>query len=205
MDNSLDSAPALIFIPDMNGFTGYISSTDIRITKKVIPALLETIIDANELDMSMVEIQGDAVLFYKIGEPPTPSQLVAQAKRIFLSFSLKLEELSMQFPENPISLPDSLGIKIVAHYGKVGLTQIRGFTKLIGPDVIIAHRLLKNSTQADEYLLMTEQYACKFSKEEMEKVFAFGELKYGKDEYPHTGIVEYQYASLKPLFSRSVQ
>lgn len=204
MDNSLDSAPALIFIPDMNGFTGYISKTDIRVTKKVIPALLETIIDANEMDMSMAEIQGDAILFYKIGEPPTPSQLVAQSKHIFHSFGQKLEELSKNFPETPISLPDSLGIKIVVHYGKIGLAKIRGNIKLIGQDVIIAHRLLKNSTEADEYLLMTEQYADQFSQEELDKVFAFGELKVGQDEYPHIGTIKYQYASLKPLFSRSV-
>ena len=188
----------------MNGFTGYISKTDIKVTKKVIPALLEEIIISNELNLSMVEIQGDAVLFYRIGEPPTPSELVAQSKSIFLSFSRKLEELSKQFPEAPISLPDSLGIKIVAHYGKIGLAKIRGFVKLIGPDVIIAHRLLKNSTQADEYLLFTEQYASRFSEEELEDVFAFGELKHGHDEYEHIGTINYRYASLKPLFSRSV-
>lgn len=203
MSNSLDSAPALIFIPDMNGFTGYISKTDIRITKKVIPALLEEIISANSLNLRMAEIQGDAVLFYRIGEPPAPHELVAQSKQIFLAFSQKLEELSKELPHMPISLPESLGIKIVAHFGKIGLTKIRGFVKLIGQDVIIAHRLLKNSTQADEYLLMTEQYASRFSQEELDKVFAFGELKYGQDEYPHIGTIKYRYASLKPLFSGS--
>lgn len=204
MSDSLDSAPAIIFIPDMNGFTSYISKTDIKVTKKVIPALLEEIINANELSLSMVEIQGDAVLFYRIGEPPEPRELVAQSKHIFLSFSRKLQELSQEFSDAPISLPESLGIKIVAHYGKIGLAKIKGFIKLIGQDVIIAHRLLKNSTQADEYLLMTEQYASKFSQEELDRVFAFGELKQGQDEYQHIGTIKYRYASLKPLFSRSV-
>lgn len=204
MSNSLDSAPALIFIPDMNGFTGYMSKTDIKITKKVIPALLEEIIDANIINLSMVEIQGDAVLFYRIGEPPTPSELVAQSKQIFMAFSQKLEELSRELPDNTISLPETLGIKIVAHYGKIGMTKIRGFVKLIGQDVIIAHRLLKNSTEADEYLLVTEQYASRFSQEELDRVFAFGELKHGQDEYAHIGVIKYRYASLKPLFSASV-
>lgn len=204
MSNSLDSAPAIIFIPDMNGFTSYMSKTDIKISKKVIPALLETIINANELNLSLAEIQGDAVLFYRIGEPPGPRELVAQSKHIFLSFSKKLEELSLELPDKSISLPESLGIKIIAHYGKIGLTKIRGRIKLIGKDVIIAHRLLKNSTQADEYLLMTEQYTAKFGQDELGHVFAFGELKQGQDEYQHIGPVNYTYASLKPLFSRSV-
>lgn len=204
MSNSLDSAPAIIFIPDMNGFTSYMSKTDIKISKKVIPALLETIINANELNLRLAEIQGDAVLFYRIGEAPSPRELVAQSKHIFLSFSKKLEELSLELPDKSISLPESLGIKIIAHYGKIGLTKIRDHIKLIGKDVIIAHRLLKNSTQADEYLLMTEQYTAKFDRDELGHVFAFGELKQGQDEYQHIGPVNYKYASLKPLFSSSV-
>lgn len=204
MANSLDSAPALIYIPDINGFTSYISKTDIRVAKKVIPALLETIIEQNELGLKLVEIQGDAILFYRIGEPPSPYEMVSQSKRIFTAFTNKLEELSSILPEDTMSLPDSLGIKIVAHFGKIALTKIRGNLRLIGEDVIIAHRLLKNSVSADEYLLMTEQYTNRFEEAELDKVFAFGELLHGQDEYEHIGIVNYRYASLKPLFSRSV-
>lgn len=204
MGNSLDSAPALIYIPDINGFTAYISKTDIRVAKRVIPALLDTIIEQNELGLKLVEIQGDAILFYRIGEPPSPSEMVAQSKKIFSAFTEKLEELSLSLPDDAISLPARLGIKIVSHYGKIAITKIRGNTRLIGEDVIIAHRLLKNSVRADEYLLMTEQYTSRFEEAELEQVFAFGELIKGQDEYEHIGLVKYHYASLKPLFSRSV-
>ncbi|EMR03965.1 DUF2652 domain-containing protein [Cesiribacter andamanensis] len=205
MGNSLDSAPALIFIPDINGFTAYISKTDIRVAKKVIPALLETIIEQNELDLKLVEIQGDAILYYKIGEPPSPTAMVSQAKKIFSAFTEKLEELSLSLPQETLSLPERLGIKIVTHYGKIAITKIRGNVRLIGEDVIIAHRLLKNSIEADEYLLMTEAYTSYFEEEELEQVFAFGELMKGQDTYEHIGPVNYRYASLKPLFSRSVR
>ena len=204
MANSLDSAPALIYIPDINGFTAYISKTDIRIAKKVIPALLETIIEQNELGLKLVEVQGDAILFYRIGEPPSPYEMVSQSKRIFSAFTEKLEELSDIMPEDSISLPERLGIKIVSHYGKIAITKIRGNVRLIGEDVIIAHRLLKNSVSADEYLLMTEQYTSRFEEDELDEVFAFGELMHGQDEYEHIGLVKYRYASLKPLFSRSI-
>lgn len=203
MGNSLDSAPALIYIPDINGFTAYISRTDIRVAKRVIPALLETIIEQNELGLKLVEIQGDAILFYRIGDPPTPYEMISQSKRIFSAFTEKLEALSLEFPEQTISLPDHLGIKILAHYGKIAITKIRGNVRLIGEDVIIAHRLLKNSVTADEYVLMTEKYISRFDEEELEKAFSFGELLYGQDEYEHIGIINYRYASLKPLFSRT--
>lgn len=204
MGNSLDSAPALIYIPDINGFTAYISKTDIRVAKRVIPALLKTIIEQNELNLKLVEIQGDAILYYRIGEPPTPYEMVSQSKRIFSAFTEKLESLSLELPAEALSLPERLGIKIVSHYGKIAITKIMGNVRLIGEDVITAHRLLKNSVTADEYLLMTEQYTSRFDEEELEQVFAFGELMHGQDKYEHIGEVKYRYASLKPLFSRSV-
>jgi hypothetical protein len=204
MGNSLDSAPALIFIPDINGFTAYISKTDIRVAKRVIPALLETIMEQNELGLRLVEIQGDAILYYRIGDPPSPGEMVSQAKRIFSAFTQRLESLSLELLEDGLTLPDRLGIKIVAHYGKIAITKIRGNARLIGEDVIIAHRLLKNSVKADEYLLMTERYTTQFDEEELQRAFSFGELKQGEDTYEHIGTVRYRYASLNPLFSRSV-
>jgi hypothetical protein len=204
MANSLDSAPALIFIPDINGFTAYISKTDIRVAKRVIPALLETIMEQNELGLKLVEIQGDAILYYRIGEPPSPGEMVAQAKRIFSAFTERLESLSLELLEDGLALPDRLGIKIVAHYGKIAITKIRGNIRLIGEDVIIAHRLLKNSIKADEYLLLTEQYTTHFEEADLERAFAFGELMQGEDTYEHIGTVRYRYASLNPLFSRTI-
>ena len=49
-----------------------------------------------------------------------------------------------------------LNVKVVAHYGEVVLTPRRGGTTLAGVDVILVHRMLKNSVPIDEYVLMTE-------------------------------------------------
>lgn len=202
MPNSLDSAPALIFIPDITGFTAYISKTDIRIAKRIIPELLQTLIDSNVLGLRQVEIQGDAILYYKIGEPPQPTDLLGQAKHIYQEFTKKLESLSENYPNTQMSLPDRLGIKILVHFGKIAITRIQGQEKLIGEDVIIAHRLLKNSIKSDEYLLLTENYLRQFSDEEIEAAFSFGTLQIGQEHYEHIGEVNYRYTSLKPLVAR---
>ena len=49
-----------------------------------------------------------------------------------------------------------LALKIVVHTGTAVFHQISGFNKVSGPDVILAHRLLKNSVPEKEYLLMSE-------------------------------------------------
>ena len=49
-----------------------------------------------------------------------------------------------------------LNVKVVAHYGEVVVTPRRGGTTLAGVDVILVHRMLKNSVPIDEYVLMTD-------------------------------------------------
>jgi hypothetical protein len=40
---------------------------------------------------------------------------------------------------------DQLKLKAIVHHGEVAVKKIRGFEELGGEDVILAHRLLKNS------------------------------------------------------------
>ena len=47
-------------------------------------------------------------------------------------------------------------LKIVVHSGSAVFHQVSGFDKVSGTDVILAHRLLKNSVPDKKYLLMSE-------------------------------------------------
>ena len=47
---------------------------------------------------------------------------------------------------------------MLIHRGEATFTQVRHFNKVGGKDIILAHRLLKNSIQSDEYILMTDSF-----------------------------------------------
>ena len=51
---------------------------------------------------------------------------------------------------------DTLRLKLVVHSGRAVVYSIAGNVDLSGVDVIIAHRLLKNSVPSHEYILLTE-------------------------------------------------
>lgn len=53
---------------------------------------------------------------------------------------------------------ENLRLKAFAHKGEAAFRRIRGFEELAGADVILVHRLLKNSVAAREYVLMTEPF-----------------------------------------------
>lgn len=196
-----DSQPAFIFIPDISGFTKFVNEAGVQASRNLIADLLEIIIEANILDMTLTEIQGDAVLFHRLGQPPSVQEVISQCKQIFLDFQnyLRIVERD-QGSELGASLAESnLTLKVIVHYGRVSVTQIREHVKLMGRDMIIAHRLLKNEVAGDEYVLLTEDYLKTQPEESIRPNFSWTRLHVGKTHYEHLGDIHYRYAYLTPL------
>jgi len=151
---------ALIFIPDISGYTKFVTETESIHSKHIITELLEVIIKADILKLKISEIEGDAVLFYRKGDPPKLSELISQAKAMFLNFHthLKIIQRDNVCQCGACRSAVNLTLKFVSHYGILDEVIIQNFSKIMGSDVILAHRLLKNNIDNDEYLLITEGY-----------------------------------------------
>lgn len=194
--------PALICIPDMTGFTRFMSETSIDFSRKMIPPLLQTIINSNVLGLKLSEIEGDAILFYRTGPLPSLKELVEQCKMFYVDFGYKLSQLRTEHADDfkkHVST-SRLGLKIIVHYGEISLSPISNRIKLIGEDVIIAHRLLKNSIKDHEYLLITEKFLENYNNEEAGELLHWAEVSKGQDHYDHLGTVKYRHISLESLF-----
>ncbi len=148
----------LLFIPDISGFTSFINSTEISHSHHIISELLEKIIDANVLKLKISEVEGDAILFYHIGPPPSMTELYLQVKSIFLAFHKHLlnYEHSRICNCGACASAPALSLKIITHYGEFTNYKVKQFDKLIGRDVIVAHRLLKNEGIGSAYWLVTK-------------------------------------------------
>ena len=53
----------LLFIPDISGFSRFVSQTEIEHSRLIIQELLETLINANQMGLEVSEVEGDAILF----------------------------------------------------------------------------------------------------------------------------------------------
>jgi hypothetical protein len=192
-----DVKPTFIYIPDISGYTQFINSTQIKYSSKLIHELLEIIIDSNILNLKIAEIQGDAILFYKLGVPPSISKLESQVKRTFRNFHQSLERMREKYP----ILHDApeLTLKIIVHMGTISTTQVKGVVKLLGSDMVLAHRILKNNVKEKEYLLMTDQYILSQKKKIIDHSFSWSEIKSGKKSYDYIGAIHYKYLCLSPL------
>ena len=54
---------ASIFIPDISGYTEFLSRTELEHSSHIINELLKVIVDSNSTDLTLAEIEVDALLF----------------------------------------------------------------------------------------------------------------------------------------------
>ena len=193
------SLPVFFFIPDLSGFTKFVTSADNDFVHQVIPALLNEIIAANFLKMKIAEVEGDAIFFYRIGRLPAINKVAQQCKVIHETFIDKIKSYETSHPEEykKYLADEQLGIKIIIHYGITSLTKIEKRVKLLGEDVILVHKLLKNGITEASYILLTDNYILKLrDKKTVKNWFNWEKLRRGSENYEHFGLTSYSYISL---------
>lgn len=152
---------ALLFIPDISGFTQFVNETEIIHSQHIVKELLEILIETNQLNLQVGEIEGDAIFFYKLGDKPDLKSLLQQVEKMFTRFHqhLKLYDHQRICPCGACKTAVQLTLKVVAHFGEVTGIEVKGYKKLFGKAVILVHRLLKNNLDKREYVLFTDSLA----------------------------------------------
>src|SRR5882672_5322793 len=184
---------ATILIPDISGYTEFLTKTELVHSSHIINELLEAILAANRGEFVLSEVEGDALLLYHKGEPIDADTLVGQCLSMFESFhtQLKIIERDSICHCGACQTASNLSLKFVAHHGVVQEIKVMQFTKCSGLDMVVAHRLMKNRIASDEYVLATTScFDCSSLPQ------APGALAWQRsnDEYPAIGTIEYQSA-----------
>ncbi|KRD07598.1 hypothetical protein ASE21_19140 [Flavobacterium sp. Root901] len=160
----------IVIIPDISGFTEFVSTICLEAGRYITYELLSTLIECNTLDMQISEIEGDAVLFYKFGDPPSLSKILNQYEIMLKAFTKKLHQI-----EEIVGHKLGLSLKLIAHYGDFSEYNIGGFKKLYGQTIVQSHKLLKNSIKSNTYVLLTN---------EMRSAANYNETIDNKHKYP---------------------
>lgn len=149
---------ALLFIPDISGFTEFVQHTAIQHSRHIISELLELLIDNNIIGLQLAEIEGDALFFYRIGDVDI-NQVREQVKRMYIAFHtyLKRYEYEKICQCGACSSVYNLSLKFVIHYGEIEFISVKDTNKPYGSNVIKVHRLLKNEVPISEYALFSHE------------------------------------------------
>ncbi len=186
---------ATILIPDISGFTEFITTTELNHSSKAIHMLIDAILNAVGEEYEISEIEGDAVLMIKKGPAPSQKEILDICLKIFNAFHLQRKWMQQRTvcPCAACRAISNLTVKFVVHYGALAEMKVGRFVKHSGTQMIVAHRLMKNSIDSHEYVLMTDkllqQAAASPEAIEMEWVSS-------SEEYASIGKVDYRFALL---------
>ncbi len=196
-----DPKPTLIFIPDISGFTEFVHTTEISHSQHIIEELLESIIDGNNIGLEVSEIEGDVVLFFRMGDAPSAKELLGQIQNMYSAFHSHLKRYESQriCQCGACGSAHNLQLKFVMHYGIISRNKVKSFSKLFGKDLIVAHRLLKNNIKLDEYALFTRELM-----DETVDWDEFDSLTWAPstdlEESYDFGSIKYSFIPLQPLY-----
>jgi hypothetical protein len=162
-DRTTATERSLLIIADIGGYTDYMRTHRMSLAHAEVNTsrMLERIVDAAP-DFDLVEIEGDAAFLSRpadrlAGATPVAATLDVAAA-MHRAFHLERRYVATNLcPCQGCAEVGNLKLKFVAHIGEVATQRIRQQVKLVGIDVILVHRLLKNSVELPEYVLLTEE------------------------------------------------
>jgi len=158
--------PVLLILADISGYTRYMTANAKTLSHShtIIAELIQAIASAVEIPMEIIELEGDAIFLFcrKHGDSAIwkgqREFICRKLMELFQRFRARLQELrrSNVCTCHACVHIDQLSLKVLVHSGEVLVHRVLQFTKLSGVDVILIHRLLKNSVGRPEYLLLTD-------------------------------------------------
>lgn len=153
-------------IADISGYTKFIISNEKALAHSqiIIRELITSLIAEIKLPLHLIRIEGDAIFLYALKDDPEQAwdrvskNMVVNLMRFFRAFSDKLAAFTVHkiCNCNACNNVDQLKLKIVVHSGTAAFFKINEHQEVTGRDPIVVHRLLKNSIEAKEYILITE-------------------------------------------------
>ena len=138
--------PACLLIADISGYTSYLAGTELDHAQDILADLMTIVVGALKPTFRLAKLEGDAAFAYVIAERLDGSQLLDTVERVYFAFRRRLRDIAQATACecDACLLMPRLDLKVLAHHGSIVRHRIAGHEELVGSEVIVAHRLLKN-------------------------------------------------------------
>src|SRR5262245_51726844 len=147
-DGMAQTKHGFLVLVDISGFTAFVTATELEHGPPIIGELLEAVIGRIAPPLAVQGIEGDAVFALgPHGHVLPPASLLAVLHAGFLAFRERQRALEADdsCSCHACRSVGQLRLKAIGHYGTFLEYTVGGLAQTAGPDVILAHRLLKNA------------------------------------------------------------
>jgi len=136
-----------LILADISGYTRYLTGVELEHSTDVLADLINTIVEQMRGQFTLAKLEGDAIFAFAIDSPdPEASTLVTTVESCYFAFVRRRAAIdrATTCTCDACSLIPSLDLKFVVHHGRFAIHDVAGNRELVGTDVIVVHRLLKN-------------------------------------------------------------
>ncbi len=193
-----------LVIADITGYTAFLSGSELDHAEDSLKDLLGLLIDQTKPPLVISRLEGDAVISYS----PEASFLQGQTLvEIIENTYVRFREARQRMRLNTTctcnacqNIPN-LDLKFFVHHGTYVLQNMANYTELVGNDVNVAHRLLKNQIKEQTgivaYAAFTEAAVDALGIREF-----VVEMQEYVEEFPDVGEVKLYVENLEPIWQR---
>jgi hypothetical protein len=138
--------PTCFLIADISGYTGYLADVELDHAQDILADLIGAVVTALRPNFRLAKLEGDAAFTYMTAERLDGSMLLDTIERCYFGFRRRRRDVRQATScecNACVRIPD-LDLKFVVHHGSAIQQKVAGRQELLGSDVIVAHRLLKN-------------------------------------------------------------
>lgn len=158
----IPASRAYFLIADISGYTGYLVGVELDHAQEILADLLGAIVSALRPAFRLAKLEGDAVFTFRPADEIDGSMLLDIVERCYFGFRRRRRDVrqATACPCDACRRIPALDLKFVVHHGEALEQRVAGSRELIGADVILVHRLLKNGVVErlgmPAYALVTE-------------------------------------------------
>jgi uncharacterized protein YndB with AHSA1/START domain len=143
----MPTSQGYLLLADISGYTSYLAGVELDHAQAVLTELLETIVGHFKALLTISKLEGDAVFAYVASETISRGEILFElVETTYAAFRDRVEGVRRRTTCtcNACRAIPNLDLKFILHQGEYMVQSIAGIHELVGSDVNLVHRLLKN-------------------------------------------------------------
>ena len=140
---------AYFAIADISGYTSFVAGVELDHAQDIIADLMDTVVKGLRPPFRLAKFEGDAAFVYAATAKVDGSMLQDIIESAYFKFRRRLRNVRQASAcecQACVAMGD-LDFKFVVHHGEMVKQRMGGREELAGRDVILVHRLLKNTVR----------------------------------------------------------
>jgi Protein of unknown function (DUF2652) len=192
-----------LVLADISGYTSYLVNVELDHAQAILAELLDEVVEKLRPCLKLAKLEGDAVFAYAPEIQLTRGEnLLDVLEATYAAFRDRMDGIHRRTTCEckACSATSTLDLKFVVHFGDYFAHRVSNGLELVGADVTLAHRLMKNRafevTGWSAYVL--------FSENALVRLGAQPEVTQYEETYDHFGAIAVRCMNLRPGYDESV-